>query len=328
MSRLGRRAFCVGAAAGFDTGVTRAQPKYSSKVRRIGYVSLALPDPVLLGELRAGLRQAGYVEGKDVVIETRFAEGRADRLPGLLAEVIDDVDVLVVVSTLTAIAAKQATGRVPIVFASVFDPVAAGLVSNLARPGGNVTGVAVGIGGGFGGKWVELLREAVPGLSRAAVLWSAANPSSARSAEEIRTAAEAMKLRLDFLDGGNARSLEAALATIAADPPQGLIVAPDPFFGVHRPRLIAFAARHRLPAIYFFRVYAEEGGLMAYGVSSAESMRMASKYVDKILRGAVPGELPIEQPTRFELTINLKTARALGLKLPQLLLLRADRLIQ
>ena len=328
MGRAGRRAVCIAAAALLVGRAARAQPATTGVARRIGFVSLVVPDTALLGELRAGLRDAGYVQGRDVVIEARFAEGRAERLPDILAELVGTVDVLVVVSTQTAIAAKRATTRVPIVFASVFDPVAAGLVADLARPGGNVTGVAVGVGGGFGGKWVQLLKEAVPGMSRAAVLWSATNPSSARSMEEIRSAAQAMKLRLDLFDAGTAVGLDRALAGIAADAPQGLIVAPDPFFGANRARIIAFAARQRLPAIYFFRVYAEAGGLMAYGVSSAESMRLVSRYVDKILRGAAPGDLAIEQPTRFELSINLKTARALGLALPRSLLLQADRLIE
>jgi putative ABC transport system substrate-binding protein len=328
MGRAGRRAVCIAAAALLVGRAARAQPATTGAARRIGYISLALPDRALLDELRAGLRDAGHVEGRHVVIEARFAEGRAERLPDILAELIGTVDVLVVVSTQTAIAAKRATTRVPIVFASVFDPVAAGLVADLARPGGNVTGVAVGVGGGFGGKWVQLLKEAVPGMARAAVLWNAANPSSARSMEEIRAAARATNLRLDLLDAGHASALDRALAAIAADPPHGLIIAPDPFFGVHRARIIEFAARQRLPAIYFFRVYADEGGLMAYGVSSPASMRMAARYVDRILRGAAPGDLPIEQPTRFELSINLKTARALGLALPRSLLLQADRLIE
>ena len=309
-------------------GQAVAQPVQVTRMYRIGYVSLASPDN-LIGELRLGLRDAGYIEGKHFVVEARFAEGRPERLPDLVKDVLrQKVDVLVAVSTRTAIVARQATTTIPIVFASVFDPVAAGIVVCLARPGGNITGVAVGVGGGFGGKWVELLKEAVPGMSRAAVLWNSTNPSSARSVEEIQVAARTLNVKLDIFDADNAVNLNKAFAAIGAGRAHGIIVAPDPFFGVNRIRLVDFAARKRLPAIYFFKSYVEEGGLMAYGASNAESVRMASKYVDKILKGAKPADLPIEQPTRFQLVINLKTARALGLTIPQTLLLRADEVIE
>ena len=295
---------------------------------RIGYVTLASPVSQANDPFRLGLREAGYIEGKHVVIEARSADGRQERLPDLVAEVIrKKVDVLVVVSTRTAIVAKQATTTIPIIFASVFDPVAAGIVANLARPGGNITGVAVGVGGGFGGKWVELLKEAVPGISHAAVLWNSGNPSSAQSANEIQVAARTLNIKLDMLDAGNPVSLDKAFAAIGASRAQGIIVAPDPYFGANRARLVQFAASKRLPAVYFFKSFVEDGGLMAYGASNADSIRTAAKYVDKILRGARPADLPVEQPTRFELVINLKTARALGLTIPQLLLVRADQLI-
>lgn len=295
---------------------------------RIGYITLASPVSQANDPFRLGLREAGYIEGKHVVIEARSADGRQERLPDLVAEVIrKKVDVLVVVSTRTAIVAKQATTTIPIIFASVFDPVAAGIVANLARPGGNITGVAVGVGGGFGGKWVELLKEAVPGISHAAVLWNSGNPSSAQSANEIQVAARTLNIKLDMLDAGNPVSLDKAFAAIGASRAQGIIVAPDPYFGANRARLVQFAASKRLPAVYFFKSFVEDGGLMAYGASNADSIRTAAKYVDKILRGARPADLPVEQPTRFELVINLKTARALGLTIPQLLLVRADQLI-
>ena len=295
---------------------------------RIGYITLASPVSQANDPFRLGLREAGYIEGKHVVIEARSADGRQERLPDLVAEVIrKKVDVLVVVSTRTAIVAKQATTTIPIIFASVFDPVAAGIVANLARPGGNITGVAVGVGGGFGGKWVELLKEAVPGISHAAVLWNSGNPSSAQSANEIQVAARTLNIKLDMLDAGNPVSLDKAFAAIGASRAQGIIVAPDPYFGANRARLVQFAASKRLPAVYFFKSFVDDGGLMAYGASNADSIRTAAKYVDKILRGARPADLPVEQPTRFELVINLKTARALGLTIPQLLLVRADQLI-
>ena len=329
LPRIGLKAMVGFAAASLlFVGPVAAQPKDAARMYRIGYVSLASSDS-LANELRIGLREAGYIEGKHIVIEARSADGHQDRLPDLVASVIrQKVDVLVVVSTSTAIAAKQATTTIPIVFASVFDPVGAGIVANLAHPGSNITGAAVGVGGGFGGKWVELMKEAVPGLSRAAVLWNSANLSSARSAEEIQVAARAMNVKLDMLDAGNAVSLDTAFAAIGASRAQAIIVAPDPYFGVSRAKLIQFAASKRLPAVYFFKSYVEDGGLMAYGASNAESVRIAAKYVDKILRGAMPRDLPIQQPTRFELVINLKTAKALGLKIPQSLLVRADQIIE
>lgn len=212
-------------------------------------------------------------------------------------------------------------------FASVFDPVAAGIVASLARPGGNITGAAMGVGGGFGGKWVELLKEAVPGMSRVAVLWNSANRSSAQSAEQIQAAARTLSVRLDMFDAGNATNLDKAFATIGASPAQGIIVAPDPYFNANRQKLVQFAASKRLPAVYFFKSFAEAGGLMAYGANHEDSHRTAAAYVDKILKGAKPADLPVEQPTRFELVINLRTAKALGLKIPQSLLVRADQVI-
>jgi putative ABC transport system substrate-binding protein len=275
------------------------------------------------------LREAGYVEGRNVVVEARFAAGRQDLLPELVADVIrQKPDVLVVVSTRTALSAKKATSTIPIVFASVFDPVAAGLVASLARPGGNLTGTAMGVGGEFAGKWVELLKEAMPGLSRAAVLWNSANESSAQSAESIQAAARALKIRLEMFDAGTARKLDSALSAISASRVEGLIIAPDPYFNANRATLVQFAASKRLPAVYFFRSFAEAGGLMSYGANNADSIRSAAKYVDRILKGAKPADLPVDQPTRFELVLNLKTAKKLGLAIPQSLLVRADHLIE
>jgi putative ABC transport system substrate-binding protein len=282
-----------------------------------------------IGPFREGLKEAGYVEGRNLVIEARFASGRQELLPELVADVIRQrVDVLVVVSTNTALAAKRATSTIPIVFASVFDPVASGIVPSLARPGGNVTGSAMAVGGDFAGKWVELLKEAVPGMTRAAVLWNSANQSSVQSAESIQAAARALKVQVDLYDAGNAPNLDKALSAIAASRAAGIIIAPDPYFNANRTRIVRFAASRRLPAVYFFRSFAEAGGLMAYGASNADSIRAAARYVDKILKGAKPADLPVDQPTRFELVINLKTAKALGLKIPRSLLVRADQVIE
>jgi putative ABC transport system substrate-binding protein len=320
--------FCLSAGA-LLVASHSALPQQKAKPVRIGYVSSGAPAPATQDPFRQGLREAGYVEGRNFVLEARFARGHPERLPGLVDEVIrQDVQVLVVVSTQTALAAKKATSTIPIVFASVFDPVGAGIVASLARPGGNVTGVAMGMADGFGGKWVELLKESVPGLSRAAVLWNSANQSSTRATDEVKAAARLLNVKLDLFDVGDAAGLAKAFRAIGASPVQGIIVAPDPFFNANRSKLVQFAAGKRLPSVYFFRSFAESGGLMAYGADNAASIRAAAKYVDRILKGGKPAELPVEQPTHFELVINLKTARALGVVIPRSLLLRADQVIQ
>jgi putative ABC transport system substrate-binding protein len=202
-------------------------------------------------------------------------------------------------------------------------------VANLGHPGGNITGAAIGVGGsGLAGKWVELLKETVPELSHVAVLWNSMNPASATSRQEVEMAARTLKVKVNLLDAGNAASLDRVLTTIGSSGVEALIVTNDPFFTPNRAKLVQFAASKRLPAVYFFKSFAEAGGLMAYGASTDESYRKAAAYVDRILKGAKPADLPIEQPTRFELVINLRTAKALRLTIPQSLLLRADQLIE
>ena len=313
-------------------GSVAAQAQQTPRVYRIGFVSplLSSPEPSNLLTFRQGLRELGYVEGKNVIVEARFAEGHPERLPELVAEVLRlKVDVLLAGSTPGALAAKKATTTVPIVFAGVLEPVHSGVVAGLARPGGNITGVAVGIGGsGFAGKYVELLKEAVPDISHVALLWNSAHPAGAPQVREIEAAARTLKVKLDLLDAGNAANLDRALATIGASGAQGIILVPNPFFDTSRVKLVQFAASKRLPTMYYFKHFADAGGMMSYGSSVEESYRRAATYVDKILKGAKPADLPIEQPTRFELVINLKTAKALGLKIPQSLLLRADNIIE
>jgi ABC-type uncharacterized transport system substrate-binding protein len=310
-------------------GSVAAEAQPAAREYRIGFVFSSVYIPAH-DAFRQGLRTLGYVEGKNVVIEMRFAEGRQERLPELIAEVLRlKVDVLVVGSTLGVLAARKATTTVPIVFAGVFDPVASGIVSNLARPGGNITGATVGVGGSASsGKWLELLKEAAPGVSRVAVLWNSANPASAQSVREIQAAARTLNVKLDVLDAGNATDLDRALAAIGASSAQGIIVTNDPSFIPNRARLVQFAASKRLPAVYFFKVFADAGGLMSYGGSLEDSYRGATAQVDKILKGAKPADLPIEQSTRVELVMNLRVARALGLTIPRSLLLRADTVIE
>jgi putative ABC transport system substrate-binding protein len=282
-----------------------AQAPQAAKVYRIGFVSPISPGSTI-DAFRQGLREVGYVEGQNVIVETRFAEARLERLPELVAEVIRlKVDVLVVGSSAGALAAKRATTTVPIVFTGLIDPVALGIVASLARPGGNITGVTFGIGGsGFAGKWVELLKEAVPNVSRIAVLWNSAGPASASLVHEMQAAAQTLKVKLDVLDAGNATNLERAFVAIGASGAQAIIVTNDPFFVANRVQLVQFAASRRLPAVYFIKLFAEAGGLMAYGGSLEDSYRRAAVYVDKILKGAKPADLPVEQPTKFELVIQ------------------------
>ena len=322
---------CLAAVLLF-AGPAAAQAQQAAKVYRIGFVTplSSVPEPVTLRAFRQGLKDAGYVEGKNVVIEARFAEGRMERLPDLVAEVLAlKVDVLVVGSSLGALAAKRATTTIPVVFAGLIDPDGAGIVASLARPGGNITGVTIGIGGsGFAGKWVELLKEAAPDVSHVAVLWSSVDPIGANLVREIQSAARISKVRLDLVDAGDAAKFDAALAAIGASRAQAIIVANSPFYATNRTKLVQFAASKRLAAVYFSSFFTDVGGLMAYGGSIADSYRRAATHVDKILKGAKPADLPVEQPTTFELVINLKVAKALGLTIPRSLLVRADHVIE
>jgi putative ABC transport system substrate-binding protein len=297
------------------------------RVHRIAFLS-----PVGRGPRDAafveGLRELGYVEGDNVELDMRFAEGRPERLAGLVAELIGSApDVLVVGSTIGARAASQATRTLPIVSAGSSDPVAGGIVPNLAHPGGNITGAALAFGDGFAGKWLELLTEVAPGLAQAAVVWSSSNSAAASYLDELQAAARVLRVSLRAYDAPGPRELEAALDAIGRGPARGLVLMPSPFAESQRARLVDFAAARRLPAIYFSDSFVEAGGLMSYGPSVADSCRRAARYVDKILRGARPGDLPVEQPTRFELVLNAGTARALGLTIPRTLRVRADRIL-
>jgi putative ABC transport system substrate-binding protein len=310
-------------------GSVAAQAQQTGRVYRIGFVSPISPGPTIEA-FRQGLKEAGYIEGKNVIVETRFAEGRLERLPELVAEVLAlKVDVLVAGSNLGALAAKRATTTVPVVFAGLIDPVAPGIVASLARPGGNITGVTIGIGGsGFAGKWVELLKEAVPNVSHVAVLQNSASPDSATLMRGVQAAARILNVKLDVHDARDSTTLDNAFDAIGASGARGLIVTNSPFFAANRAKLVQFAASKRLPAMYFFKLFADAGGLMSYGGSLEDSYRRAATYVDKILKGAKPADLPVEQPTTFELVINLKAARAIGLTIPRSLLLRADHVIE
>jgi putative ABC transport system substrate-binding protein len=277
---------------------------------------------------RQGLRELGYVEGRNIVIETRSAEGKSERLPGLAAELVRlTVDVIVAASPPATEAAKQATSTIPIVFALSGDPVAAGLVASLARPGGNVTGLAT-ISQDLVGKQLELLKEVAPKISRVAVLQNPSNSGHALSLPSAEGAARTLGVQLQIQKAGNPAEIEAAFAAMTRQHAGGVLVLRDALFREQRTQIAALAAKRRLPAVYGLREQAEAGGLMAYGASAPYNFRRAATYVDKILKGAKPADLPVEQPTKLELVINLKTAKALGLTIPPSLLGRADHVVE
>jgi len=298
---------------------------------RIGVLSPGAPEigaPILAG-LRQGLREHGYVEGTSIAIEYRFAHGNLDRLPDLARELIGlKVDVLVTIVTQATIAARDNTNTIPIVMIGVGDPVASGLVSSLSRPGGNVTGTS-GMFSEGAGKRLELLNEAVPGIRRVAVLW---NPNNrvfqSQQIRETEAAARQLGIQLHLFEARDLESVGKAFATISKERFSGLNVLPDSTFGAHAPQIAALAEKARLPSVGGGDAYAEAGGLIGYGPSLPERARSAGGYVSKILKGAKPADLPIEQPTKFELVINMKTAKQLGLTIPQSLKVRADRLIE
>jgi len=299
-----------------------AQP--AGRTRLIGFVSPTGPGARNEAFVRA-LRDLGYVDGTNVRIEMRYAEGQPERLPKLVDEMVRlNVDVLVVGSTIGARAAKKATTSIPVVFAGSSDPVAGGIVTNLARPEGNITGTSLAIGERFAGKWVELLKEIAPRITHVAAIWSSSNASATRFVNALRVAARKYELTLDVHHASNAAELDQALAAIGDSGAQGLIVTPSPFAAANRAKLVAFAASRRLPAVYFTESFTAGGGLMSYGPSIAEAYARAASYVDRILRdGARPADLPVQQPVRYELVVNLRTAKSLGLGVPSSILLRA-----
>ncbi len=310
-----------------------AEAQQAAKIARIGYLVLNLAaNPHLTEAFRQGLRDLGYVEGRNVVIEYRDAEGKFERLPALAAELVAlKVDVIVVAGgTLVALAAKQATRTLPIVFTPAADPVESGLVTSLARPGGNVTGLSI-LAPELVGKCLEQLKQAVPRVSRVAVLWQPGGVPERTEKDMLKgaeVAARALGVRPQFIEARGPDDFDRAFSDMTKARAGALTVLGSTMFGNERRRLVDLAAKNRLPAVYPWREFVDAGGLMAYGPNLADLYRRAATYVDKILKGAKPGDLPVEQPTKFELIINLKTARALGLTIPQSLLLRADEIIQ
>ena len=308
------------------------EAQHAATIPRIGFLyPSSLSDSGtarFLEAFRQGLRELGYAEGQNIAIESRFAEGKWDQLPGLAAELVRvKVDVIVTYTTPATQAAKQATGTIPIVVATVIDPVAAGLVASLAHPGGNITGLSQMVPE-LVGKQLEVLKEVAPKISRVALLSNPANPAHALAIRDVKAAARSLGVQLQLLEARGPSEIESAFAAMTTERAGAVIVLVDSMLIDHRTRIADLAARRRLPTVSATIETAEAGGLMAYGPSVRDMFRRAAAYVDKILKGAKPADLPIEQPTKFELVINLRTARALGLTIPQSLLFRADEVIQ
>ena len=332
--RITRRAFTHGLAAlvGFLGLVylpVKADAQQPASPRRIGVLLMSFsPERKEVQQFRQGLRDAGYVEGRDVVIEWRFANGNYDRVPDLVADLVQrKVDVIVVESTVAARAIKNATPTIPIVMAIVADPVGSGLVTNLAHPGGNVTGLSL-MATELSPKRLQLLKETIPRLTRVAVLWNPDTPYHPKAIEDLKAAAPSLSIELSFVGVRTPDEIGPAFSAVSRAHAQALYVLDDPVFFTHRMTLLKLSLKVRLPAISVHREWADEGGLMSYGAYFGDLFRRSAGYVDKILKGAKPGDLPIEQPTKFELVVNLQTARALGLTIPESVLMRADKVIK
>ncbi|MCZ6814194.1 MAG: ABC transporter substrate-binding protein [Alphaproteobacteria bacterium] len=309
------------------------QPGYAQqagKVPQIGYLD-AMPLSMQVARREAflkGLRELGYVEGKNIIIQWRSAEGKRGRLLALAAELVRlNVDVILSVGASTTRAAKKATSKIPIVIAQHSDPVGSGFVASLARPGGNVTGLST-LAPEVSAKQMQLLKEIIPKLSRVAVLGTSTRPGNAQALREIKRAAEALRVKLQYVDVLDPKGIEPAFAAAKKARVDAVLVLAGRILIGRRRQVVKLALKSRLPAMYPFPVYVEAGGLMSYGVRRSDLFRRAATYVDKILKGAKPADLPVERPTKFSLVVNLKTAKALGISFPPSILLQADKVIE
>ena len=327
---MSKKLFCFALCAMLFSLCFPAQAQQPTNIPRIGYLEAVSPSisAVRSEAFRQGLRELGYVEGKNIVTEYRYAEGKRDRLPALAAELVRlKVDVIVTAGASATRAAKKATSTIPIVMAQDSDPVGKGVVASLARPGGNITGLST-LAPEISGKQLELLKEILPKLSRVAVLGTSTRPGNAQALREVKLAAGAFKVELRYLDVLDPKKIETAFGAARKERADAVLVLAGRILTSHRTQVVKLAVKSRLPAIYPFPVYVEAGGLMSYGVRRSDLFRRAATYVDKILKGANPAELPVEQPTKFELVINLKTAKALGITIPPTLLLQATKVIK
>ena len=327
---MNRRAFILALGGAAAAWPLKGHAQQSQKVPRIGVL---LPGTAASFALRTkafleGLRELGYIDGQTVAIEWKWGQDRVEGLSELAADLVGrNVDVLLTGGTAAAKALKSATGTIPIVMAIIGDPVAAGLVESLARPGGNATGFSI-VAPDLSGKRLELLKEIVPDISPVAVMLNPKNPQSQFELKEVQAAARALGLHLHAVPVSPQDSLEEAFATMTRASARGLIVLTDPIFFSQRRKIVDLASRSRLPAMYFFQDFVAEGGLVSYAPSDTDLYRRSATYVHRILSGAKPSELPVEQPTKFDLAINLKAAKALGVEIPPLLLARADEVIE
>jgi len=331
MVRTQRRYFLTAAGALVAASLT-AEAQAPVKIARIGFIDPGLPDASLFDAFRQGLRDLGYVEGRNILIEFRTAQGKPERFPALAADLVAlKVDVIVTgAGTLAARAAQHASSTLPIVAVAVGDPVTSTLVSSLARPGGNVTGLSV-LTPELVGKCLEQLKLAVSSISRVAfLLQPGAVPERTQMdiLREAEVAARALGMHLQVVEARGAEDFDRAFSNMISGRADAMFVLSTPVFSAERRRLVELAAKNRFPAVYSYRVYVDAGGLMSYGPNLVDLSRRAAMYVHKILKGAKPGDLPVEQPTKFELVINLKTAKNLGLTIPQSMIARADDVIQ
>ena len=307
-----------------------AEALQPAKIPRIGFLSVTSLSIISarIEALRQGLRELGYVEGKNIVIEWRSAEGKLDRVPALAAELVRlKVDVIVTGGASDTRAAKEATNTIPVVMAQDSDPVESGFVASLARPGGNITGLST-LAPEVSGKRLELLKEIVPKVSRVAVLGTSTRPGNAQSLKEVELAAGAFKVQVQYLDVLDVKDIETAFRAATNERAEAVLVLQSPVTFSQRPQIVDLAVKSRLPAIYPQTEYTEAGGLMYYGANTPDLFRRAATYVDKILKGAKPADIPVEQPTKFEFVINLKAAKQIGLTIPPNVLVRADKVIK
>jgi len=323
---MNRRVFLSAVTGSLLAAPLAAEAQPAGKIYRLGFLRGGPPLEAYVEGLRQGLRERGYVDGQNVVVEYRSTDGGFDQLPRLAEELVrSKVDIILASAAPAALAAKKTTASVPIVFVGIYDPVEIGLVPNLVRPGGNMTGLATNVID-FAGKRLELLRGIVPKLRRVAVIWQPANPSNANQLKGAQVAARTLGVQLMPVSVQEPNDFDSAFTTVRGT--DGVLMLESPFFTTHRARLAELALRSRLPAVYGQKEYVEAGGLISYGTDFQDLWRRAATYVDKIFKGVSPGDLPIEQPTKFELFINLKTAKALGLTIPPSLLQRADQVIE
>lgn len=324
---MNRRAFLCGLSLGVLSLPRAVLAQPTGKVHHVGL--LGTREGPNTPAFRQGLRDLGYVEGRNLVITYRWSEGKAERFPALAAELVNlKMNVVVASGPSAALAAKAATTTIPIVFTLVGDPVGLGLVSSLARPGGSVTGFSSLVPEGFTQKQLELLKEMVPKATRVAVLRDPGSPTSVQPLPQTMEAAEKLSFKVQILDARTPEEIDRAFAAATQGRAEAIHVHGNPVFFINRDRIVELAATSRLPAMYFSSEVVRAGGLMSYGPDLSDLLRRTAGHVDKILKGAKPADLPVEQPTKYDLAINMKTAKALGLTIPQSLLLRADQVIE